>query len=62
MLSDRIRLDRRAGYLAALHTICAGIKLREQEPLVDRYGACIAFLRGRPSLEALFSDTEYRRK
>jgi len=63
MLSDRFGVDRRAGYLAGIaHDMCRELSFEEQEQLVDRYGACIAFLRGRPSLEALFSDTEYRKK
>ncbi len=63
MLSGRFGMDRRVGYIAGLsHDMCRELSFEAQEHLVDRYGACIAFLCGRPSLKALFSDTEYKRK
>jgi len=63
MLSERFGVDRPASYLAGIsHDMCRELSFEEQEGLVDRYGACIGFLRGRPSLEALFSDNEYKRK
>jgi len=63
MLSVRFGVDRRAGYLAGLsHDMCRELPFEAQERLVDRYGACIAFLRGRSSLTALFADIDYKRK
>jgi nicotinate-nucleotide adenylyltransferase len=63
MLSERFGVNKEASYLAGLsHDMCRELSFEEQENLVDNYGACIAFLRGRPSLEALFSDTTYKRK
>jgi len=63
MLSDRFGVDKEASYLAGLsHDMCRELSFEEQEGLVDRHGACIAFLRERPSMKALFSDTVYKKK
>jgi len=63
MLSARFGVDRHASYLAGLaHDMCRELSFEAQEHLVDSYGSCIAFLRGRQSLQALFSDTEYKKK
>jgi nicotinate-nucleotide adenylyltransferase len=63
MLSTRFGVDRHASYLAGLaHDMCREMSFEAQQRLVDRHGACIEFLRGRPSLQALFFDTEYKEK
>lgn len=62
-LSDRFGIDRQTAYLAGLsHDMCRELSFEEQEKIVERYGACLDFLRGRPSLEAILSDSDYRKK
>ncbi|HOU60476.1 MAG TPA: bis(5'-nucleosyl)-tetraphosphatase (symmetrical) YqeK [Rectinema sp.] len=62
-LAERFGEDRWAAHLAGLsHDMCRGLSFEEQNNLVNKHRACIAFLSERPSLAAILSDREYREK